>query len=181
MGTFFSAHTSLCAYVCSYMYVYITLMFWYTNIGIALILEGFMSSLYHICPTNANFQFGTYRTYTMFSLGLICWACTYMCACYHLSSTINNGSTMKSKHQINTATCRFCTCSVVANFICTYNVYICTPIRYSLYVCHWRSPTGETVPKSPPWHAYKCIHCLLLFCGCHFFYTVGNRKLCKSI
>ena len=26
--------------------------------GIALVLEGFMSSFYHICPTDANFQFG---------------------------------------------------------------------------------------------------------------------------
>ncbi len=26
--------------------------------GIALIIEGFMSAFYHICPTNANFQFG---------------------------------------------------------------------------------------------------------------------------
>ena len=30
----------------------------YYAMGIALILEGFMSSLYHICPSNANFQFG---------------------------------------------------------------------------------------------------------------------------
>ena len=29
-------------------------------LGLALILEGVMSSLYHICPTNANFQFGMY-------------------------------------------------------------------------------------------------------------------------
>lgn len=28
-------------------------------LGLALILEGVMSSFYHICPTNANFQFGT--------------------------------------------------------------------------------------------------------------------------
>ena len=26
--------------------------------GVSLIMEGIMSSLYHICPTNANFQFG---------------------------------------------------------------------------------------------------------------------------
>ena len=30
----------------------------YYAMGIALIIEGFMSSFYHICPTNANFQFG---------------------------------------------------------------------------------------------------------------------------
>ena len=30
----------------------------YYALGIALILEGFMSSFYHICPSNANFQFG---------------------------------------------------------------------------------------------------------------------------
>ena len=30
----------------------------YYAMGIALILEGFMSSFYHICPTDANFQFG---------------------------------------------------------------------------------------------------------------------------
>ena len=36
--------------------------------GLSLIMEGFMSSLYHICPTNANFQFGkTCKTCT--SLG----------------------------------------------------------------------------------------------------------------
>ena len=28
--------------------------------GIALVLEGFMSSFYHICPNDANFQFGTF-------------------------------------------------------------------------------------------------------------------------
>ncbi|XP_064393017.1 SID1 transmembrane family member 1-like isoform X2 [Halichondria panicea] len=31
----------------------------YYAMGIALIIEGFMSSFYHICPTNANFQFDT--------------------------------------------------------------------------------------------------------------------------
>jgi hypothetical protein len=31
----------------------------YYAMGLALILEGLMSSLYHICPTNANFQFDT--------------------------------------------------------------------------------------------------------------------------
>ena len=30
----------------------------YYAMGIALIIEGFMSSFYHICPSNANFQFG---------------------------------------------------------------------------------------------------------------------------
>ena len=30
----------------------------YYAMGIALVLEGFMSSFYHICPSNANFQFG---------------------------------------------------------------------------------------------------------------------------
>ena len=32
--------------------------------GIALILEGFMSSFYHICPTDANFQFGELAVYS---------------------------------------------------------------------------------------------------------------------
>ena len=52
--------------------------------GVSLIMEGIMSSLYHICPTNANFQFGktlsihwyirmlkyyiVYKTYIMHSL-----------------------------------------------------------------------------------------------------------------
>ena len=30
----------------------------YYAMGIGLIMEGFMSAFYHICPTNANFQFG---------------------------------------------------------------------------------------------------------------------------
>ncbi len=30
----------------------------YYAMGIALIIEGVMSAFYHICPTNANFQFG---------------------------------------------------------------------------------------------------------------------------
>ena len=30
----------------------------YTHIGIALVLEGFMSGFYHICPSGSNFQFG---------------------------------------------------------------------------------------------------------------------------
>ena len=28
------------------------------NAALALFMEGFMSAFYHICPTNANFQFG---------------------------------------------------------------------------------------------------------------------------
>jgi len=31
----------------------------YYAMAVALILEGFMSAFYHICPTNANFQFDT--------------------------------------------------------------------------------------------------------------------------
>ena len=30
----------------------------YFAMGFALILEGFMSSFYHICPNDSNFQFG---------------------------------------------------------------------------------------------------------------------------
>lgn len=35
----------------------------YYAMGFALILEGFMSSFYHICPSNANFQFGKLVTF----------------------------------------------------------------------------------------------------------------------
>ena len=28
------------------------------HLALALFMEGFMSAFYHICPTNANFQFG---------------------------------------------------------------------------------------------------------------------------
>ena len=57
--TLYNVHVYVHVYTCTYVHVVCDFCCLLSlHVGMALIIEGFMSSLYHTCPTNANFQFG---------------------------------------------------------------------------------------------------------------------------